>query len=353
MNLYLKNQIIQIPDSDVLYYTAEGIVVTRTSKLKNNKFDKIIPDNLNSFKEVMVRGISYFYNLKKEDIKKEDIKKEDIKKMESEFKSNKIKIRVGNQWFEYPDNQIKSWDSEGNIEWSDKIHWKFLRGRPTKGDEFIYDEKKFLKIKNNVINSYIYTILDSIDIKDYLFDKKVIVVGPAPNLIDKSNGSYIDSFDIVVRLNGSYKIEKIYDYGSRTDILYVNSHFQRIHKNLNSIKYIFNINYIIKKDKEMRHTIYLKSIKVDYFSFLKNANMGILAICDLLSYDIKSLNVTGFTFYNKDINFYIEDHIEYSLEGGTDINTSHYQSPNKEILIQILKIDKRLSIEEDSIKYLF
>jgi len=58
-----------------------------------------------------------------------------------------VKIRVEDRWYEYPDDQIKSWDSEGNIEWSDKIHWKFLRGRPQKGDEFVYGDSKYRSFK--------------------------------------------------------------------------------------------------------------------------------------------------------------------------------------------------------------
>jgi len=46
---------------------------------------------------------------------------------------------------------------------------------------------------------------------------KIVIVGHGPSLKGKGLGSYIDSFDKVVRLKGCYSVVKTTDYGSLTD----------------------------------------------------------------------------------------------------------------------------------------
>lgn len=60
-----------------------------------------------------------------------------------------------------------------------------------------------------------------------LSGKRVVVAGPARTLTGKGLGSFIDSFDVVVRLNESFEWIRENpnawaDYGSRTDLLYCN-----------------------------------------------------------------------------------------------------------------------------------
>lgn len=60
-------------------------------------------------------------------------------------------------------------------------------------------------------------------LKSLVDGKKVIVVGPSPHLMGKSLGQYIDSFDVVCRINNIPSEDVITDYGSRTDILFHNT----------------------------------------------------------------------------------------------------------------------------------
>ena len=55
---------------------------------------------------------------------------------------------------------------------------------------------------------------------DYLKGKSVVIVGPSPYLEGKSKGKFIDSFDVVIRMNKGWKIPptQIKDYGSKTNI---------------------------------------------------------------------------------------------------------------------------------------
>ena len=57
---------------------------------------------------------------------------------------------------------------------------------------------------------------------EYLKNKRVVIVGPAPTMVDSKQHDIIESYDVVVRLNRALPIlEKLKpDIGSRTDILY-------------------------------------------------------------------------------------------------------------------------------------
>ena len=57
---------------------------------------------------------------------------------------------------------------------------------------------------------------------DYLKGKSVAIIGPAAYLTQLKTGPYIDSFDVVVRINRGTELTNLYaeSIGTRTDILY-------------------------------------------------------------------------------------------------------------------------------------
>ena len=63
---------------------------------------------------------------------------------------------------------------------------------------------------------------------DYLKNKNVVIVGPSESFIGTDRGKYIDSFDVIVRLQSSYgrgyPVPDHYkiDIGTRTDVVYNN-----------------------------------------------------------------------------------------------------------------------------------
>lgn len=162
---------------------------------------------------------------------------------------------------------------------------------------------------------------------DYLKDKRVVIVGPAPSIINSGQGNLIDSYDIVVRINKAVPvpINLHKDIGSRTDILY-NCLKQTadcggiINMNIlhnNGVKCLIcpyppifpfkkdiekfvlqNENFNKKHNKLMpfRH-IDTKYYKILEYQMKSRPNSGICAILDLLSFDIKELYITGFTFF--------------------------------------------------------
>ena len=71
-------------------------------------------------------------------------------------------------------------------------------------------------------------------LKNILSHKSVAVIGPAPNLENKNLGNYIDSFDIVIRINEFVSEELSSDYGSRTDVLFKskNNHSIELNKKM-------------------------------------------------------------------------------------------------------------------------
>jgi hypothetical protein len=164
----------------------------------------------------------------------------------------------------------------------------------------------------------------------YLKNKRVVLVGPAPSIIDSKLGKNIDSFDVVVRLNKALPLKNhlIADIGSRTDILYnCMNPSEECGGKINydvlqkaGIKYLIgayppleqmdNTKLRLRKDL---HDFYrnsrgkLHDIKFGYFDHInyftklwnkmKLPNTGIMAILDLLQYDIKELHITGITFF--------------------------------------------------------
>lgn len=166
--------------------------------------------------------------------------------------------------------------------------------------------------------------------KDYLKGKTVALVGPALSIKGSGNGELIDSHDVVVRLNHA-KINDTVDSGSKTDIIYYDgSH----HPDLPKSKYLvcsyprsewffesrsaavteyyssqYQDNHRIVDDKLYNS---LKSSIEEYNSkagfWISRPNTGLVAITDLLSYDVKKLFITGVDFYRTS---YLKDHPDY------------------------------------------
>lgn len=192
------------------------------------------------------------------------------------------------------------------------------------------DSEKNRRTRNNINNTLNNTLknLETFKNKEdnytkYLKNKSVIIVGPAEHV---NSGKFIDSHDVVIRLNRGLKLcEKPEKYGSKTNIMYFADHHsyngltKEDLKKLNFIKFQFpdadNKDYFYPlgpKEYEGYKTIpfsntILRSDK-SYLDFEKEIktrpNTGTFAIWDILRYPIKSLYITGITLntsnYNED-----------------------------------------------------
>tara|TARA_R110001592_G_scaffold323732_1_gene603152 strand:+ start:3785 stop:4465 length:681 start_codon:yes stop_codon:yes gene_type:complete len=169
-------------------------------------------------------------------------------------------------------------------------------------------------------------------------DKKVIIVGPSSYLENKKTGKFIDSFDLVVRINNLHDInnsELVEDLGLKTDIIYFDgsmdqSRFDRYttcnpkllkctypesewffedrcKTNVTGLKNFFNIDVV--------NNIMYQNLKCSLDeNFKVRPNSGLIAIVDLLKFPIKELYVTGIDFYRNSYSSYHPDYGGKSLE---------------------------------------
>lgn len=217
--------------------------------------------------------------------------------------------------------------------------------------------------------------------RKYLRGKKVALVGPASYLTKLNNGKLIDDHEIVVRVNrGLEVINKFKDnLGTRTDILYncliddpdnggeININFYKSH----NIKWIctiphskFNgectngkLNPLInqKTIKLLKNNFNFRVMNFKKYNYINKkvecrSNTGFAAIFDLLDQDIKSLYITGFSFYLDDfINGYKSgcSRNEKKFAEECFVSKKHNQVNQWNYLKEIYKIKK--NIETDKI----
>jgi len=175
------------------------------------------------------------------------------------------------------------------------------------------------------------------DLKSYLSGKKVALIGPAQSAMGQNYGDLIEGYDVVARIK-SFDFDKRYeiDLGKRTDILYTD---RVLHKSDNYVNLghkppgqyysdysIFakkNIKYIVcnfptdnwvyqdrlKSEFEILNKMVdipvLNTESLRYNSMiplLSRPNAGLIAIIDLLGYNISELFVIGLDFFRTGYN---------------------------------------------------
>lgn len=153
-------------------------------------------------------------------------------------------------------------------------------------------------------------------IKEILENKNVILVGPAAYLENSKKRDFIESFDVIVRLNNGFVThpELIQDIGNRTDILYhclwgpvFPMSIPLLKNNIKILKSsypdIAPFNIDIQRFQNINlDRIEFEIYELEKFNFLKNTlksrpNTGTSAIYDLMSYNIKNLHISGITMF--------------------------------------------------------
>ncbi len=151
---------------------------------------------------------------------------------------------------------------------------------------------------------------------DLVKDKTVAYVCPSPHLEGKGMGEFIDSHDLVVRVNQNYTPNEATweDYGKRTDILVNCLNEIKIRALSENLDYVHSLRYILGPmvsvwDKPKIDS-FLESTGVPHqnvcdgylFKVFKEVgttvNTGLTGILTLLHYPVKELFVTGMTFFN-------------------------------------------------------
>lgn len=201
----------------------------------------------------------------------------------------------------------------------------------------------------------------------FLNNKKVIIVGPSPYLIGKKRGSFINSHDIVIRLNKGWKIPKELeiDYGNRTDILWHCMKEDACGKFEIESKINYGIKWIVSQfprnldyfENDIRNFIRINNDRIKFTTFSDlifflnleiylgtRPNVGQTAIIDLLNYNLKSLHVSGCTFFK-------DGHYDKYRSDKSDIN--HHLSDPQINLIKILNSNiKELTFDNEILEIL-
>ena len=210
-----------------------------------------------------------------------------------------------------------------------------------------------INAKHNQISKYEDYELEP-ELLELVKGKRVAFVCPSPHLIGQGMGEFIDSFDLVVRVNqGFAPTEDTWeDYGKRVDILVncLNIHkLQALHANP---EYVQTLKYILAPQVSLWDTprvdSFLASTGIPHqnvsdgylFKIFKEVgttiNTGLAGIITLLNYPIHELYVTGMTFFNmnKMGRIYHNEYHDQAVKFGNFSDTE-----NKEPSVAQLRMD--------------
>jgi len=222
------------------------------------------------------------------------------------------------------------------------------------------------------------------ELSELLKGKKIALVGPSTNLKDKKMGSFIDSFDLVIRPGQLTEIPKTEheDYGSRTDIIFHSFNVWEKIIALKNLDFLSSLKYVIGcmvcvyecgEYKKFMNTLIDSGVKFhkpdDRYIFKNFDAVGTTLSCGfsslllLLNYDIDSVYLTGMDFYNmgKYGKVYRDDYYDTVTKNSMGFlghNDSKNLSPSEartdlhdqptqiEYLRELLKTETRIKLDE-------
>lgn len=198
--------------------------------------------------------------------------------------------------------------------------------------------------------------------------KKVAVIGAADSAFEKENGNYIDSFDVIVRVNKaphSWSPEKAKFIGSRTDVL-----FHSFYENTDSgggpidfelyaeqgIQFIVNPNNNIKglrthlnyfkRNLNNKITYFLprrlcKKMTVDFGIIIPT--VGYSALYTVLNSKCKEVFITGFTFFKTPYANDYREHLKDKKANENHLKKQGIHDPGLEFILFKKELNKRES----------
>jgi len=230
----------------------------------------------------------------------------------------------------------------------------------------------------------------------YLLGKRVVIVGPASSIVGTKQGPYINSYDVIVRINDALPVPEDLkeDVGTRCDVLYSNMNDKptpyskyRTINNKDELKKLQWVSTPVPLEMpETRINIghgglsaqkYLASQKVfcqrfqarvpevpfhitdgKLFAEFVDAigggrpNTGLAAIRDLLNFALEELYITGFTFfkggYYKQYDNMPLSEEQVLKETPVDFDSGLHQiNPQKRYFRELLLRDDRIRIDDD------
>ena len=227
------------------------------------------------------------------------------------------------------------------------------------------------------------TVRDDVKISskfnEFLKDKSVIVIGPSPYLQGLNRGSQIDDYDVVVRLNKGWNVQKDLqnDYGKKTTIRY---HCMMEHES-NGGKYEieamknygvewlasqfpYNLDYFHndnKKFRDINNNQINFHVPADLLYYLNlhemmqtRGNVATAALFDLVNYDIKKLHLSGISFYRDGwVGDYKEGAENIDSEGKYKMNMKdmqkegHAQEAQMHLIKLLLETEDNFSVDNE------
>lgn len=200
----------------------------------------------------------------------------------------------------------------------------------------------------------------TLQFQKFINGKRVVFVGPAKTLVGKNQGSFIDSFDVIIRTNGSFPVSQTLhkDYGSRCDVLYTNQLYER--KTRMNPQDFRNVSFIVLKTDNHATQYRFKNAKTrtrlathDFIRVQRDLKfpllMGTFIVEDIIAAKPKELYLTGMTCYKEGpeyINNYLPKDVSVDELEKTRIK-SHNQPAQDRHLKQrwkngFIKVDETL-----------
>lgn len=217
-------------------------------------------------------------------------------------------------------------------------------------------------------------------------NKRVVMIGPSPHLTGSKLGNYIDRHDTVCRINDVMPPPDLRgDYGSRTDILFHNfgtvwmeglrekisygdtqSHWDNLKLVIcPSLKatgedadylswpddYVSSVvrNFELINDSKLPfYWIGVRDYKTLWSKVGVEPNAGFLSIMILLSYPIKELFVTGYSFYKQgtqERQVYRKGHWPKCYASNKDFGLGHNQQAQLNLFKSMCNIDSRIIVD--------
>ena len=202
----------------------------------------------------------------------------------------------------------------------------------------------------------------------YLAGCSVVLVGPAPTIVDSKQHDHIESYDRVVRINHALPVPQnmMQDIGERTDIWYHNMFYQHpralpapelIRLAADTVDWLCSTKPYLNVDDNWRFMD-----EIDHYQpylnnsmrfrtirprpYIRNSwragthlNAGVSAILDLLAFDVRKLYITGFTFYAGKQEY----HTGYKGKGSSKY---HKQDTQRELVKALVRRDGRIKLDE-------
>lgn len=167
----------------------------------------------------------------------------------------------------------------------------------------------------------------SLNFSELIKNKTVCFVGACPILQGKKHGRFIDSFDTVIKTNGSMFLsgpDYFNDYGKRKDVLYFNNQFQReMRSDLLQYDFIKNdVKFIrfkgISDDllNQYKKKIYAENMDLQpVIKTVKSALMGVFIINEIIKNKPVTFYLTGIDFFSSKKQVFEKDNYREYLDG--------------------------------------